>query len=256
MKSLLYQFTLFYIIVINQIAKSNDVKISEAVRNSRLDNRVFNDQYFLKLVDAMCKIKCVQICAETYDCISFFYNIKQKKCRLHSTVFYNPDDGTPESDWTYYQIGERWCPVNDGFVLEQNSNMCIHVATQSFSDYNDARVYCEGKGGSLISLNTAAKLSQFTTIMNKIDSKYLVNNSPFPLNMFQAFIGLRKIGGTWTWDDGSVLGSETNWGIFQPLCASLSPCQCVTACKNGDWNWHWNDVNCDSNFAVVCEISK
>lgn len=248
------RFTLLYIVVIRQLilVKTNDLKTARAVERLLLNNLLFHDNYFLIELGTTGKIRCSKACTETDECVSFFYNHYKRKCRLHSTGFYNPDDGTPESNWTYYKIGESWCPVQDGFVHERTSNMCICITEQSFTDRNAAQVYCRAKNASLISFKTALKISQFTYIMNKINMQHVEHNSP-NLNRFYLYIGLYNVNGTWKWDDGSI-ANTFNWRRDQLTCTGDS-CNCVTVGWSPTWNWEWKDLHCHFDFPAICEVS-
>ncbi|KAL4223950.1 hypothetical protein ACF0H5_017409 [Mactra antiquata] len=215
-----------------------------------LDNLLIDDQYFLQEIDNISRVKCSRACARKVQCVSYFYNKSVRKCRLHANGFYNVQEGTFSSNWIYHVLGEDWCPVHDGFIHERQYNMCIHLSTDKVNDYYEATSYCASKNASIITFKTATKISNSTSIMNKINSTILQLNQN---GIFQGYIGLGYSSGLWMWNDGTPLSPETNWAPQQPsrnesiLCASAS-------IKPFDTDWNWKDIKCIRSLPVFCEI--
>ncbi|KAL4223660.1 hypothetical protein ACF0H5_017128 [Mactra antiquata] len=199
------------------------------------------------------KMKCVLLCAETDQCVTFSIDGQQKLCRLHKTGFYHQNDGIILYNWAYYSFGEDWCPVHQGFVHERKYNLCVHVSTEVVGNLDKAVAYCEQRNSKLISLSNGEKLANFTTVMNKQNLDNLVKTTSN--NRFNAYMGLNKIDGAWIWNDGAVLGPDTSWGFSYPQTSSTSTCVLVSK-DAGAWNWDWYNTGCGRNVAVICEVVR
>ncbi|KAL4218186.1 hypothetical protein ACF0H5_022922 [Mactra antiquata] len=220
-----------------------------------LDNLFIDDNFFLKGIQNVSKIECTMACSWEVKCVSFFYNDAGRKCRLHNSGFYFKEEGTSASNWTYYMFGEDWCPVHDGFIHERSFNICIHLSSDSFNGIYEARSYCQSKGAAAISINTQSKVTNLTSILNKINTSYIdFDKNPHLPDTYQSYIGLQFINDLWTWDDGSVLSSVEYWGPNNP--SQDSGRVCVALRKKSDLvlNWHWCAARCILFMSVLCEI--
>ncbi|KAL4223661.1 hypothetical protein ACF0H5_017129 [Mactra antiquata] len=230
----------------------NTITIYSAHHFPLLDNLYIDDKYFLEEIENVYKIECAKACAETLYCVSFFYNKPQRKCRLHRSGWYNPQEGTTAFNWTYYVLGEDWCPAHDGFIHERSYNMCIHLSIEYVTGFSEATPYCASKKASVITFRSAIKISQFSSIMSKVNSTFLGYNEN---DRFLVYIGLRNFNGSWVWNDGSILSSETNWAPLQPSTTLSIKCTSVAFDKKEyGWKWQWNDLRCNRLLPVLCEI--
>ncbi|KAL4224210.1 hypothetical protein ACF0H5_017663 [Mactra antiquata] len=243
-------FLLACALTYNVFESTNSLEYS-AAHFPVLDNLFIDDQFFLKEVQHVSKIECSISCSREAKCVCFFYNYPARKCRLHSSRFYNVQEGTSVSNWTYYMLGEGWCPVHDGFIHERSYNMCIHISSGNFDDIYTARSYCQSKGAAVISANTQLRATGLSNIMSKMNTTYIEFNDK---GYYQLYIGLEYVNNTWTWDDGSVISSVQNWGKNDP--DDIINHVCATICKTPDssWNWTWNNVRCTAVMHVICEI--
>ncbi|KAL4216914.1 hypothetical protein ACF0H5_023374 [Mactra antiquata] len=177
------------------------------------------------------------LCQKKVDCMMFGYNPSERKCRIYSSGFYTIRQGTVDDGWENYVYVDPKCTLNGDFVHVRTSNLCIHLSPATAA-FTEAREYCSDRHSKLISLPTTAKANSFDDVLQttlKIESLY---------------IGLSKVTGQWTWEDGSLLGSEAQWIEGQPLCPTVN-CDCVIKFKSG--NYKWGDAYCDIVIEFVCE---
>ncbi|KAL4216426.1 Lactose-binding lectin l-2-like [Mactra antiquata] len=228
----------------------NDSAIYTARHFPGLDDLFIEDQYFLREIENISKLECSKFCSEDLQCISFFYNELQIKCRLHSSGWYNPQEGAAASNWTYHVLGEKGCPVHSGFIHDRFYGMCVHLSTDFVNGTAEGESYCASKESSMITFSDATKIPKFTSTMNKHNPTFLDYNAN---GNFQAYIGLFYSSGTWLWSDGTALSSDTNWGPTQPN--SPASIKCVAVSFKPSVNiWQWNDISCNRFSRVLCEI--
>ncbi|KAM4736533.1 uncharacterized protein FYW61_006649 [Anableps anableps] len=87
------------------------------------------------------------------------------------------------------------------------------------------------------------KISDLPVVSNQAEKDYVQTQSPVIYGISGYWIGLRAVGGTWKWIDGSDLTNQT-W-MQQPADDG----QCVTSLRNRGWR----SVSCDDRNAWICE---
>ncbi|KAL4228765.1 hypothetical protein ACF0H5_011807 [Mactra antiquata] len=209
-----------------------------AYHKSSLDDYIFDGPFFMQESNEIeSTLLCILLCQKAVDCMLFGYHQNERKCRIYSSGFYTASKGIVVLGWENYVYGDHICTANGGFVHVRTSNLCIHPSNEK-APFIDARKYCSDRHSKLISLTTTAKSNAFDNIIKTT------------LKIGSPYIGLSKIEGQWTWEDGNILGSEAQWNDGQPYC-STGDCNCVIKFMSSDYRW--GDSRCEIIVPFVCE---
>lgn len=208
-----------------------------AHRIDGLDDKVFGGIYYLdELADTKSTIECTFACGRQTECMSFAYHEHHRRCRLYKTGLFDPDFSENKKGWKTYNFGDKTCPLSKGFIHSRSDNLCILWRPQPLM-YLEHMEVCKLYNATPISLQTTEKYNAFIRIMVPVKG------------YFSTFIGLRKTGGNWAWENGNT-HAYFHWAQNQPDCQSS--CNCIVA--HGISLWKYDDVNCNNvAFSMVCE---
>ena len=114
---------------------------------------------------------------------------------------------------------------------------CFHVSTAR-ENYANAVTACQHMGGELAEISSQAH-DEMVSVLRDGDGA--------------PFIGLNNINNpdSWVWQDGSALGSYTNW-LDKELRGERN---CVRKYYENDQNGRWGDKSCDSVRKYVCSMT-
>jgi hypothetical protein len=144
----------------------------------------------------------------------------------------NSYSGSPICCESGTYISSSICPVGYSYSLTENS--CYFLNTNN-KTWSDASLYCRSNGnGRLVTINSMAE-------NNFVKSMALGNT---------IWIGLNDIvtDGIYTWEYSSEASSLMNWSPDEPNNYHGNE-DCGQMYSTG----YWNDNNCKSLFAFVCE---
>ncbi len=133
----------------------------------------------------------------------------------------------PEGDWTDVE-GPKCYYVSNSDPLNGKS-------------WSDALLDCEGRGGTLASIESAAENGRVYTEVSKGSIAVWIG------------LSLSEDGTTWTWTDGSPYG-YTNWYNGEPNGGGgFGNEECAQMYENSGY---WNDFDCATAYGYVCQADK
>ncbi|XP_069119111.1 ladderlectin-like [Argopecten irradians] len=180
--------------------------------------------------------ECGLHCLRVGWCQAMIYDVIENVCNLS-----NRSSTVSESYWkpntTYFQV-QNFVPI--GYNCEVFNGSCVAVMASTFS-WNDAFDVCADQGAKLLKIDSATKQS--------ITEQYMTNEG-----LAYAWLGLndQTTEGQWTDPDGETQG-YANFQLGQPNNGGGSGQHCVLIRK--DFEYKWDDVNCDNSHYVICEIN-
>ncbi|KAL9970404.1 hypothetical protein ACROYT_G022775 [Oculina patagonica] len=123
-------------------------------------------------------------------------------------------------------------------------NESCYTLSADEKDWNNAKAFCNVKGGQLAKIETA---NENDFIKGK-----------FPAGKADYWIGLtdEEIEDYWKWTDGSELTGYINWRPGQPN--DLNGQDCIAIRKglfgNKEWDGEWHDLACSKERKFICEM--
>ncbi|XP_071102014.1 uncharacterized protein [Haliotis cracherodii] len=180
---------------------------------------------------------CAATCGLTWTCVSFFYHLQNRTCRLHGgkIVVLNFEE---EPGWNGYDLPGRPypeayypCDSSPGYQVNAGAHLCYKIHTDKKRGMQAAAV-CQSEGGELVMLNTEAR-------------KTLVENIVEGDGNNEYFLGATDsaVGGQWRWmADDSLIPWFTN-DETESDCFELEP------------DLTYDDTGCDNEEQkFICEI--
>ena len=136
------------------------------IRNLDYDNLFFSQHFINEITEVRNARLCAGLCGRITNCISFFYNNVEKRCRLHDTTYFLVLDGTSSPGWKMYVLENKECPVHLSFVHDKVNGLCVHVPKEKYNN-TAAQLYCSERNSYLISLETQQKRIAFSNFIDR-----------------------------------------------------------------------------------------
>ncbi|XP_041376739.1 C-type lectin BML-2-like [Gigantopelta aegis] len=220
----------------NLLFCSHNTRQSVWIYNSLFDDIFITDDVISSIRNVNTQLDCGKECTKRAGCNSFSHNSNDGTCSMHSARFTNSASYLPSQGSRHYSAITDVCPVQDGYVLLRDLNLCFKVfnVTKTMSD---ARDLCNQSGSRLIVLDTAEK--------NDAVSAYIVAN----IGQYNYYIGLTDEDheDVFVWEDGSVV-SDKKWMSGEPNNSGNANCVILKV-----KNTLWNDIPCSRKRRYICE---
>ncbi|XP_033758849.1 collectin-12-like [Pecten maximus] len=179
--------------------------------------------------------ECGLHCAEAGWCMAMIYDVTNKICYLNDQFSTNISESYWRPNTTNYKVTNA---VPSGFNCGAFTGSCATVlsVTSTWSDAVDA---CAEKSSRLLLIESATKQLEIEQYMDDEGLSY-------------AWIGLSDVTteGQWLDSDGGV-AVYTNFKPSQPDNAGSGQ-HCALLRK--DFGFKWDDVHCNNNHYVICEM--
>ncbi|XP_060075758.1 alpha-N-acetylgalactosamine-specific lectin-like [Ylistrum balloti] len=148
-------------------------------------------------------------------------------------------EGTVTEDgWKSYSIKGADCPVDRGYIYNQNLDWCYRLVTEEQRKPVDAMDFCRLDGGQMIRVNSIEKQQHITDFLRSRES----NTSTV------VWIGGRSENkdNNFVYEDGTIL-TFTYWDNHSPDGKSYIRMQ-------QDSNYHWRNGSGKLARIFLCEI--
>ena len=134
--------------------------------------------------------------------------------------------------------------------------------------FDNAKAFCAGLGGNLITPKTDEELEFLKNEMKVIDTEIEFNLNPFKngywLGLKVDLTGKKPV---WKWLDGTNLAGNDknkNWIKGQPDSPEIEKCATMIYTLNTDLEMFkeldffgkWNDENCKKNYSFICKYKE
>lgn len=149
-----------------------------------------------------------------------------------------PGDGSPPPNDPSKDSGIPPSSQCEGLETEYEGH-CYQATGLSSMDYTTAKQVCKGLGSKPVSIHSAAENDFVFGLLFHMTSS--------------AWIGLKRSGGGFAWEDGSALG-YTNWEPGEPDSRDCAVMRGPLASEST--RGMWADASCTSKYReVICERS-
>ena len=112
---------------------------------------------------------------------------------------------------------------------------CFHVSSDH-ADYEGAVNACQDMKAELATISNVA---EDDVVYRRMTENGVTDG---------AYIGLTNVDGNFKWQDGSTLGSYSNWASWEPDGTGA----CVNKMTWGDQKGNWGDRRCNVTKKYVC----